>query len=464
MIQYIIAGLIGATAGLLKDKSSKKSFAKGGKVSDLKIELEKLDSDGNTSVMYDQDTEEYYWEDYENDTYRDGFDNEEEAYEDLISHLNNFAKGGKTASKKFDYTSKANLGTLTIKHDGKTLEIAPKDYLNGAYEFGKGGRLSDDYKYIKKYDVVSIESKDGKEVSPVNGFWVKKSALDNPAPAKKETKAKASKSTKRVSVPRPIKYDKQDPSKSEAFMKVIGAFTGRDVLRPAMQYINVDERITATDGHLLATFPNPVGKSESELICPPSKKCTADMKYDGGKFPNYKAIVRLGQDEGLLGSIKDVSEVYKELKRHVDSNKYMSVGGKRKTAYNVFNVLLDFDDMSGNKALVNAELLLKVLKACLQLGWYKISLGQSGGKTTPIFVTDNNPRKSKEEGGVFLIMPVYDDGRYQSYEPMDGPNNSRLTFTKSGDFKSLEEMPRYKSKFEDGGVTADEEEQLDLPF
>lgn len=31
MFQYVIAGLIGATAGLLKDKSSKKSFAKGGR-------------------------------------------------------------------------------------------------------------------------------------------------------------------------------------------------------------------------------------------------------------------------------------------------------------------------------------------------------------------------------------------------------------------------------------------------
>lgn len=382
---------------------------------------------------------------------------------------NKYAEGGKTPSKKLKYTAKADLGTLTIKHDGKELEIAPKDYLNGSYKFAKGGRLSDKYEYIKKYDVVSIEKKDGSDMKPINGFWVKKSALDSPTSAKKETKVKetpqkAFKSTKRVFVPRPIKYDKQDPSKSEAFMKVIGAFTSKDDLRPAMQYINVDERITATDGHLLATFPNPVGKSDSELICPPSKKCTADMKYDGGKFPNYKPIVRLGQDEGLLGSIKDVSEVYKELKSYVDSNKYVTIGGKRKTAYNLFNVLLDFEDMSGNEALVNAELFLKILKACLQLGWYKISLGQSGGKTTPIFVTDNNPRKSKQEGGVFLIMPVYDDGFRESYKPMNGPNNSIMKFTKSGDFESLEEMPVAESKFKDGGVTEDEGEQLDLPF
>lgn len=401
MFQYVIAGLVGATAGLLKDKTSKKSFA----------------------------------------------------------------KGGKTSSKQLDYTSKANLGTLTIKHDGKTLEIAPKDYLNGAYEFGKGGRLSDDYKYIKKYDVVSIESKDGKEVSPVNGFWVKKSALDSPTPAKKETKAKASKSTKRVSVPRPIKYDKKDPSKSEAFMKMVGAFTGRDELRPAMQYVKVDERITATNGHLLVSLPNPDGKGESELICPPSKKKCDSLDDRGGraKYPNVSTILRLGQDEGFLGAIDDVSEVYKELKRYVDSNKYMTIDGKRKTAYNHFPVLLDFEDMSGNTSLVNMELFLKILKACLQLGWYKISLEQSG-ENRPIYVTDNNLRKSKEEGGVFIMMPLFDDGKRESYEPMDGPNNSIMKFTKSGDLESLEEMPRYKSKFKDGGVTADEDEQLDLPF
>ena len=306
-------------------------------------------------------------------------------------------------------------------------------------------------------------------MKPINGFWVKKSALDSPTPAKKETKAKetpkkASKSTKRVSVPRPIKYDKQDPSKSESFLKMIGAFTGKDDLRPAMMYINVDERITATDGHLLASFPNPDGKGESELICPPSKKCyPIEQDNSRHKFPNYKPIVRFGQDEGLLGAIKDVSEVYKEVKRYIDSNKYVTIDGKRRKAYYLFNVLLDFDDMSGNKALVNMELFLKILNACLQLGWYKISLGQSG-KNEAIFVTDNNLRKSKEEGGVFLIMPVRDDGRYESYEAMDGPNNSIIKFTKSGDFESLEEMPRYKSKFKDGGVTEDEGEQLDLPF
>ena len=211
-----------------------------------------------------------------------------------------YAEGGKTPSKKLKYTAKADLGTLTIKHDGKEIEIAPKDYLNGSYRFAKGGRLSDKYEYIKKYDVVSIEKKDGGDMKPINGFWVKKSALDSPTPAKKETKAKetpkkASKSTKRVSVPRPIKYDKQDPSKSESFLKMIGAFTGKDDLRPAMMYINVDERITATDGHLLASFPNPDGKGESELICPPSKKCyPIEQDNSRHKFPNYKPIVRFG--------------------------------------------------------------------------------------------------------------------------------------------------------------------------
>ena len=383
-----------------------------------------------------------------------------------------FAKGGKTPSKKLKYTAKTDLGTLTIKHDGKEIEIAPKDYLNGSYKFAKGGNLSDKYEYIKKYDVVSIEKKDGSDMKPINGFWVKKSALDSPTPAKKETKAKetpkkAFKSTKRVSVPRPIKYDKKDPSKSESFLKMIGAFTGKDDLRPAMQYIKVDERIVATDGHLLASLPNPEGKGEAELICPPSKKkCEPiDDKYGRAKYPNVSQVVGLGRDEGLLGAIKDVSEVYKELKSYMDSKKYIidEEDGKRHRAHYGFFVLLDFEAMSGNSSMVNMELFLKILKACLQLGWYKISLGQSG-ENKAIYVTDNNPRKSKEEGGVLIIMPVFDDGKRKSNPPMQGFNNSTMTFTKSGDFKSLEEMPVAESKFKEGGLTEDEAEQLDLPF
>jgi hypothetical protein len=73
------------------------SFAKGGEVSDLKMKLDKLDPKGNTSVGYDQDSKEYYWEDYKNDIYRDGYKSEKDAYNNLIGYLKSYAKGGEVA-------------------------------------------------------------------------------------------------------------------------------------------------------------------------------------------------------------------------------------------------------------------------------------------------------------------------------------------------------------------------------
>jgi hypothetical protein len=54
---------------------------------DLKIKLNKLDPNGNTIVLYDQDSKEYYWEDYKNDMYRDGYESEKDAYHNLFDYL-----------------------------------------------------------------------------------------------------------------------------------------------------------------------------------------------------------------------------------------------------------------------------------------------------------------------------------------------------------------------------------------
>ena len=81
-------------------------FDKGGEVSDLKMKFDKLDPKGNTSVLYDQDSKEYYWEDYKNDIYRDGFKSEKDAYHNLIDYLeSSFAKGGYTTYKDKGYVA-----------------------------------------------------------------------------------------------------------------------------------------------------------------------------------------------------------------------------------------------------------------------------------------------------------------------------------------------------------------------
>jgi hypothetical protein len=73
-------------------------MAKGGGVYSLdyfKNKLEELDPDGNTIVEYDEEKNEWYWEDYKNDVYKDGFESEYDAYDNLLGHLDSsYAKGG----------------------------------------------------------------------------------------------------------------------------------------------------------------------------------------------------------------------------------------------------------------------------------------------------------------------------------------------------------------------------------
>jgi hypothetical protein len=83
-----------------KTEEDEEEYAGGGDLGDAKSRLNELDSDGNTSVEYDEENEEWYWEDYSNDSYRGGFSSELEAYEDLVDYLENnsdedeYAEGG----------------------------------------------------------------------------------------------------------------------------------------------------------------------------------------------------------------------------------------------------------------------------------------------------------------------------------------------------------------------------------
>jgi hypothetical protein len=81
-------------------------LAKGGGVKYsldyFKMKLHELDPWGNIYINYDEDDNQWYWEDYQNDTYRDGFKSEKDAYDDAIGYLDSlggdveYAKGGTT--------------------------------------------------------------------------------------------------------------------------------------------------------------------------------------------------------------------------------------------------------------------------------------------------------------------------------------------------------------------------------
>ena len=115
--------------------SSKFDYAKGGEVSDLKMKLDKLDPKGNTSVLYDQDSKEYYWEDYKNDIYRDGYKSEKDAYNNLIDYLKSYAKGGKTQG----YNDKLDESLGNTKGKRSTKEQNYKDRRNESEAMEKKG-------------------------------------------------------------------------------------------------------------------------------------------------------------------------------------------------------------------------------------------------------------------------------------------------------------------------------------
>jgi len=85
------------------------------------------------------------------------------------------------------YVDKRNVHNIVIKNPNKNgannyLSINSNDFLNGLHEYAKGGKLTDDYKYIKRGDVEHVVYRDsnGKEqldFKPKNGFWVRKKAL-----------------------------------------------------------------------------------------------------------------------------------------------------------------------------------------------------------------------------------------------------------------------------------------------
>ena len=107
-----------------------------------------------------------------------------------------FAKGGKTSTGK--YVDKRNVHNIVIKNPNKNgaknyLSINSKDFLNGLHEYAKGGKLTDDYKYIKRGDVEHVvyrdsNGKDQLDFKPKNGYWVSKKALVDAG--MNETKAK----------------------------------------------------------------------------------------------------------------------------------------------------------------------------------------------------------------------------------------------------------------------------------
>jgi hypothetical protein len=86
-----------------------------------------------------------------------------------------------------NYTNRRDLKLIIIKNPNKNgkknyLSIDKSDFLDGLHKFSDGGKLTDDYTYIKRSDVTDVVYRDDQtsfasDKKPKNGFWVSKKAL-----------------------------------------------------------------------------------------------------------------------------------------------------------------------------------------------------------------------------------------------------------------------------------------------
>lgn len=183
-------------------------YAKGGEVSDLKMKLDKLDPKGNTSVSYDQDSKEYYWEDYKNDIYRDGYKSEKDAYNNLIDYLKSYAKGGLVELKSVGSLIDVKKGLIYPQYDNGKADfsnpislrdeeassdwyesLSPQDYKvveKATKSFAKGGKIRviiadnlDDHRGYKEGTILEVKEIDDDDyMITKEGYYLSEGEVD----------------------------------------------------------------------------------------------------------------------------------------------------------------------------------------------------------------------------------------------------------------------------------------------
>lgn len=92
---------------------------------------------------------------------------------------------GRSTSMSEDYVRHADIDYVKLKIDGKEVKFKESDILNGANKaFKRGGKAGDQLTnqaiYVPNRDVVEVGLDNGEKIHPLNGYWVKKSALKAP--------------------------------------------------------------------------------------------------------------------------------------------------------------------------------------------------------------------------------------------------------------------------------------------
>jgi hypothetical protein len=108
-----------------------------------------------------------------NNEYYKEFGNWQSALYDVFTQM----KKDYLFKKSLKYILKADIKTVTVRlKNGKEVTYSGADVLNGNYVLAKGGDITSKANYFGKNNVVGVELKDGTNIKPVNGYWVKKGA------------------------------------------------------------------------------------------------------------------------------------------------------------------------------------------------------------------------------------------------------------------------------------------------
>ena len=314
--------------------------------------------------------------------------NAEEVFKGLLSGKT-YAKGGKL---KYDPTR--DVVAIVIKDNNFNMMFKKGDFLGGAYQMEKGGSL-ENYTYVSPRKIIFARLKSGEDIKPINGFYIRKDAsgtLIFGDEAKPNFKPRI-KSLK-ISIPRPILLT-GSPSKSPQMMKFIGTFSGKDLLRPAMTFVQIKEgSIVATDAHKLVRIIDGSTLNEDKLVCEAAKCKT---QSEDQKFPSVSHVTNSIDSE--FSESYDMVDLYESLMQVRNDD----LKNKLSRTLRVIELKLE-----NQTIYFNITLLLECVKGCLLLGWKKAFISYSQGRKAIVF-TEEKAEGRVGEVSLILLMPIFSD-------------------------------------------------------
>jgi hypothetical protein len=313
---------------------------------------------------------------------------------DYITYGEVFKSGG-----KLKYDPARDVQAIVIQ-DGTLKKMFIKgDFLGGAYRLASGG-LSEDYIYVSPRKVIFARLKSGEDIKPSNGFWIKKNASGTIYTGSAKAKPAFVKSKK---FPLPKKITLSYPLKeNDKIMKLLGEFSGKDDLRPAMTFVSIkDGELVSTNAYYLIRLMDPTTKGENELVCE-SKSCQNIKKTDL-KYPDVNRVIE--SFEADFSDSYDFVDLYESLMQ-AREDAYEKLQRRSKNTFIVTNV-----EFKNNDIAFDSGILLQALKGAISLGMQKGFISYSEAENRAIVLTPSKvttDSKYRVLGGkdLILVMPV----------------------------------------------------------